>query len=58
MTKHRNPSANYVELGDFKASPETLSGAHDGPPKKRVRTSAEQAEMPRMNAAVRQRNHP
>jgi hypothetical protein len=52
MTRHRN-SANYVELGDFKTSPETLSGDRDRPQKKGSRKSAEQAETPRMNAAVR-----
>jgi len=58
MTKHRNPSAHHVELGDFKTSPETLSGAHDRPLKKRIRKSAEQAEMRRISAAARQRSHP
>lgn len=58
MTKHRNPSTNYVELGDFKTSPEALSGAHDRPQKKQIRKSADHAETRRMNAAVRQHNHP
>ncbi|HTP82188.1 MAG TPA: hypothetical protein VMQ11_04550 [Alphaproteobacteria bacterium] len=49
MTKHRN-SANYVELGDFKTSPETLSGDRNRPQKTRIREASEQAETRRMKA--------